>query len=100
MPKLYAVLGIVLRFYSDEHRPIHVHAQRDGLESVVEIFFKDGRVSSVRVRRGSPRPLSEKDLRIVRSFVEAHAAEITDAWTGYFVKGIKPAFKTVRSWKP
>lgn len=26
MPKLFEYLGLILRFYSSEHEPIHVHA--------------------------------------------------------------------------
>ncbi|WP_461044454.1 DUF4160 domain-containing protein [Spirosoma harenae] len=27
MPKIFEYLGIVIRFYANEHEPIHVHAQ-------------------------------------------------------------------------
>ena len=93
-------MGIIIRFYSDEHRPIHVHAQRSGRESVFEIFFEDGEVSDVEARPDASHPLTPKDLRLVQEFVEAHAEEIASAWTDYFVKGIKPTSKTISRWKP
>ena len=37
MPKLYEYIGYVFLFYSDDHRPIHVHVQKGDQEMKVEI---------------------------------------------------------------
>ena len=42
MPKIFEYLGIVIYFYSNEHEPIHVHAEKSGFESKAESFIVDG----------------------------------------------------------
>src|SRR5215211_7240983 len=37
MPKLYEYLGYIFLFYTNDHRPIHVHVQRGDKEMKVEI---------------------------------------------------------------
>jgi hypothetical protein len=42
MPILYKYHGIIVKFFSNDHRPIHVHGQYQGYESKAEIVFEDG----------------------------------------------------------
>ena len=34
MPKIYEYFGFIFLFYSNEHEPIHVHANKDGHEAL------------------------------------------------------------------
>jgi hypothetical protein len=42
MPKLYEYLGYTFLFYSNDHRPTHVHVQRNDKEMKVEIENEQG----------------------------------------------------------
>lgn len=42
MPKLFEYLGIVVRIYLGDHKPIHVHAQCGENEMRVVLHEKDG----------------------------------------------------------
>ncbi len=37
MPKLFEIEGYQFLFYSNEHRPIHVHVRRGGGEAVFNV---------------------------------------------------------------
>lgn len=47
MPKLYEYLGIVVRFFSDEHEPIHIHAFYGEYQLKVELIIKSGKIVSI-----------------------------------------------------
>ena len=50
MPKIYEYLGIILFFYSNEHEPIHVHAQYGEYESKAEFFIIDGEIDEIVIK--------------------------------------------------
>ena len=51
MPKIFEYLGIVIFFYSNEHEPIHVHGNYNGLESKAEFFIVDGKINEIKINR-------------------------------------------------
>ncbi|MCF6241289.1 MAG: DUF4160 domain-containing protein [Bacteroidales bacterium] len=44
MPTLFEYLGIVIKFYSNEHETIHVHAFYNDAEIKISFFIKQGNV--------------------------------------------------------
>ncbi|WP_418884524.1 DUF4160 domain-containing protein [Cognataquiflexum nitidum] len=40
MPKIYEYLGIIFFFYSNDHKPIHVHGQKGEFESKAIFILK------------------------------------------------------------
>jgi hypothetical protein len=72
MPKLYEYLGILIFFYCNEHKPIHVHGRY----------------------RKCPL-LSDKANEFV-GFVTAYADEIIQKWSDFFVYGRKVKSKVIR----
>lgn len=44
MPTIYKYIGIIIRFFSDEHEPIHVHAEYGGAIVKISLFVKDGMI--------------------------------------------------------
>ncbi len=86
MPKIFEYLGIVFYFYSNEHEPIHVHAEKGEFESKAEFMIRDGQIESVRITnvRGKER-LKGGDLRNFKSFLEKYYEEIVSKWVDYFV---------------
>jgi hypothetical protein len=93
MPKLYEYLGIVIFFYSNEHRPIHVHARYNGQESKIELIIKDGCVVEYLTKEvNGKRPLPRKQLKNFESLTNKLGDEIMQSWINYFVlnKNIVP----------
>ena len=86
MPKLYAYLGIMVFFYSNEHEPIHVHGKYGELESKAEIILEKGKVKEIRVGTiKGKRPLSGRNLKNFVKVVEENADDIVKKWVDYFV---------------
>jgi len=92
MPKIYQYLGIVFRFHSNEHNPVHVHAEYKGAEMIVKLYTKNGVVVRVmyEVRKGKFPPAKLNDLKV---FVSANKNAMLLAWTQFFENNIK--FKPV-----
>lgn len=72
MPKLYEYLGIVIFFYANEHRPIHIHARKGEFESKVEIIVVNGKVEEVVIANVRGRkPLKGNELKNLKVFFTA-----------------------------
>ena len=85
MPTIYEYFGIIFKFYSSEHEPVHVHVMHDGGEAVFEIIMENGKLSEIRQRSQKGKPLSEKDVKTARAFVEKYAYHIIEKWINFFV---------------
>ncbi|MDO8930629.1 MAG: DUF4160 domain-containing protein, partial [Bacteroidota bacterium] len=44
MPKIFEYLGYIFLFYSNDHKPLHVHARYAEFESVIELEILDGKL--------------------------------------------------------
>ena len=69
MPKILEYLGIVIRFCSDEHEPIHVHAQYGDTEMKVEFYIEDNVITDLKylkVRGKDPLPTTQNFQTIRR----------------------------------
>ncbi len=88
MPKLYEYLGILIFFYSNDHKPIHVHGRYQGRESKVEITVEDGKIVAVILTDVfGKRPLPQGKAKEFLTFVTLHADEIIRKWVDFFVYG-------------
>jgi hypothetical protein len=65
MPLIYQYLGIIFSFWSNEHHPIHVHAEYKGAVIAVLLYVENGIVSRVRYKPQSGKfsPAKIKDLK-------------------------------------
>jgi hypothetical protein len=86
MPKIFEYLGIVIFFYSNEHEPIHVHAQCNGRESKAEFYIVDGQIIEIKIKavKGT-LPLSSSQLYDFESFLQVYADKVVQKWVDYFV---------------
>ena len=50
MPKLYEYLGIVVRFFSEEHEPVHIHAFYGEYQLKVELIIKSGKIVTIKYK--------------------------------------------------
>ncbi|MCY4512191.1 MAG: DUF4160 domain-containing protein [Bdellovibrionales bacterium] len=93
MPKLFDYLGMTVFFYSNEHRPIHVHARYGETESKIELIVKNGQVVDLIVKQVKrKKPLPKKQLKHFEHLTFKLADEIIQSWVNYFVlnKSITP----------
>lgn len=86
MPKIFEYFGFIFYFYSNEHRPIHVHVKKGNKEAIFELIISNGQLVEIRQRmkQGSAE-LSEKDLNTARLFVEKYSGNIIEKWINFFV---------------
>ena len=86
MPKIFEYVGIIVFFYSNEHEPIHVHAQKSGKESKAEFSIVNGKIVEIQIKniKGS-KPLTGHDLRNFKIFLEKYSEKIIEKWIDYFI---------------
>ncbi len=98
MPRIYEYLGILIFFYSNEHEPIHVHGNYNGLESKAEFFIVDGIIVEIRIKPAlGKQPLQGKKLDDFKVFLEAFADHIVQKWIDYFVLHKKVEFEKINT---
>lgn len=86
MPKIYEYFGIVFFFYSEEHKPIHVHVKDGSNEMVVSFFLRDGQIyrTTYKTKRGKFSPKKEKQIK---AFISEYNTRIVNAWIDFFILG-------------
>ncbi len=86
MPKLFEYLGLIIRFFSNEHDPIHVHAFYENYQTKIDFIVKNGIIIDVKyskVKGYEMIPLEKiKDLK---KLIEVYKYEIIQLWIKYFV---------------
>ena len=86
MPKIFEYLGIVIFFYSNEHEPIHVHAEKGEFQSKAEFIIANGKIIEIRIKENKGyKPLKGTDLKNFKDFLSIYATEIVKKWIDYFV---------------
>ena len=86
MPKLYEYFGIIVLFYSNEHKPVHVHGKCQGRESKAELVIEHGNVVEIIISRvRGKRPLRKTELSDFETLTRHCADEIVQKWIDYFV---------------
>jgi hypothetical protein len=94
MPTIFEYLGIVIRFYSNDHEPIHVHAIYGDCIVKVNFFINDGKIyrtTYVPVKGKFP----EAKLKQLKKFVEIYKMKIVYRWEQYFIWKIKVTKQTI-----
>jgi hypothetical protein len=84
MPKIYEYLGIIMRFYSNEHEPIHIHAIYDKAVVKVSFFIKNGeiyRTTFVVVKGNFPT----QKMKQLKKFVSIYKVNIVSQWEQFFI---------------
>ena len=86
MPKLYEYCGIVFLFYSDEHLPIHVHAQYQEFQNKFEFIYDDGVFVGLKIKkvRGF-KELPLVQLSDAKIFCTVYQKQILEKWNDFFI---------------
>jgi hypothetical protein len=79
MPTLYEYLGIIIRIYLGDHKPIHVHAICGENEMRIVLHEKDGVVCDVEYisMKGKFTPAQKRNLA---AFIEEKKSVILFVW--------------------
>ncbi|MCX6251090.1 MAG: DUF4160 domain-containing protein [Bacteroidetes bacterium] len=90
MPKLYEYFGLIILFYSMEHKPIHVHGRYQGTESKAEIVFENGKFKEIVVREvEGKKPLKINHMKKFLKLVEIYRDDIVRKWIDFFIYNVE-----------
>lgn len=97
MPKIFEYLGIVIRFYSNEHEPIHIHAQYGAdAELKVEFEIDNREIVALQYSRVTGKddfpPAQRKELE---KLLNEYKYLIVEEWVNYFVYHTKPVLRKI-----
>jgi Domain of unknown function (DUF4160) len=86
MPKIFEYLAYIIRFYSNDHLPVHVHVQVQDRESKAEFYFDEnnGVVLLFKKVKGK-EPLTEVETKEVAVFLKEYHLKIIEKWNKVFV---------------
>lgn len=93
MPKLYTYVGIIIRFYSNEHLPVHVHAEYGEYLMKVTFHTKDRKIirTTYKAEKGS-KPFPSSKLKQLKKLINMEKYNILASWNDVFVlnKKVEP----------
>lgn len=96
MPKIYEYFGIVFLIYTDDHEPVHVHAQYGDAENKIELYYANGQLIDVvfqRVRGKAELPSVQQGK--TEQFVPEYHEGIVSKWNDVQVFKRKPKFEKI-----
>ena len=85
MPKIFQYLNFIIRFYTSDHLPVHVHVQVQQREMKVEFSIAGDNVTLLFKKVRGKRPLTEAEAKEVAVFLKAYNKEIVSKWETVFI---------------
>lgn len=85
MPKIFQYLSYFIRFYTNDHLPIHVHVQMQERETKVEFLIAGDKVTLVFKKVKGRTPLTEQEANEVAVFLKAYYKKIIEKWQTVFI---------------
>ena len=86
MPNIYSYFGIIFKFYSNDHEPLHVHAICGDNETIFDIVFSQGELKELKQRKKRGKdPLPPAKMELAEKFVKEYALRISEKWYQFFV---------------
>lgn len=76
MPTLFEIFGLRFFFFSNEHEPIHVHAENGDGRVKVQVLPE--------IKIVENKGMKPKDIKKVLNIVTMYKSEICDEWKTYF----------------
>lgn len=83
MPILYEYLGIIIKFYSNEHEPIHIHAIKGNKIIIVKFYIKNETITKT-IYDENIGKYSPNELNNLKRFIERYKYSIVTLWKQYF----------------
>jgi Domain of unknown function (DUF4160) len=97
MPKIFEYLSYIIRFYSNDHLPIHVHLQIKERESKAEFLFLDKEIKILFKRVKGKEPLTLAEAREISVFLKSNINEVIEKWNKVFILNQKVDCKKVKT---
>lgn len=85
MPKIFQYLQYIIRFYTNEHLPIHVHVQIQDRETKVELLISGDEITLIFKKVKGKIPISEPEAKEVAVFLKTYYKKIIDKWQTVFI---------------
>ncbi len=85
MPKIFKYLEYIIRFYTNDHLPIHVHVQLQDREIKIELLISEDGITLIFKKVKSKTPLSEAEAKEVAVFLKAYYKQIITKWQTVFI---------------
>jgi len=86
MPKIFEYLGLVLRFFSKEHEPIHIHAFYEKTQIKVEFIIEDGIITKINyVNVKGYKPIPKEKMKDLEEIIEVYKYDIIQMWVKFFI---------------
>ena len=85
MPKIFQYLGYIIRFYTNDHLPIHVHVEIQQREMKVEFQITRDNVTLLFIKVKGKKPLTEAEAKEIAVFLKKHYKQIIDKWETVFI---------------
>ncbi|NEW83261.1 MAG: DUF4160 domain-containing protein [Mariniphaga sp.] len=91
MPKIYEYLGFIFFLYSNDHKPLHIHARYAEYESVIEIEIEDGKLVNIKFKKSSGnKPIPIANRKEVEKFISLYYLQIVEKWTQFYLLKKEP----------
>lgn len=97
MPKIFEYLAYIIRFYSNDHLPIHVHVQIKERESKAEFLFLEKEIKIIFKKIKGKEPLTLAEAREISVFLKKYIDEVIDKWNKVFILNQKVDCKKVKT---
>jgi hypothetical protein len=85
MPKIFQYLQYIIRFYTNEHLPIHVHVQIQDREIKIELLISEDDITLLFKKVKGKTPVTEAEAKEVAVFFKAYYKKIIDKWEAVFI---------------
>jgi len=85
LPKIFQYLSYLIRFYTNDHLPIHVHVQLQQREIKVEFLIAGDDVTLIFKKIKGKLPLTEAEANEVAVFLKAYYKQIIEKWETVFI---------------
>lgn len=96
MPKIYEYFGIVFLIYTNDHYPVHVHAQYAEYESKIELIYEGGKLKEIVFKKvRGKKQLPKTRQKEIREFVNIFHKGIVKKWNDVMVFNKKPKFEKI-----
>ena len=96
MPKLYEYLGLILRFFSNDHEPIHVHAFYKESQLKVEFTIENGIITNITYSQVAGYSIIPKaKMKDLEALIEVSKYDLIQLWVKFYVLNEKVSCKKI-----
>jgi hypothetical protein len=97
MPNIFEYLSYIIRFYSNDHLPIHVHVQIEQRKSKAEFLFLEDDIKIIFKKVKIKLPLTLAEAKEIAVFLKSNANEVIEKWNKVFILNQKVDCKKVKT---